>query len=43
MGASVAMGALDPGMEYWRSVADGEGEAMLFKARFDALRQSRNS
>ena len=38
LGAAVAGGAVDPGKEFWRANADGEGEALLLKARYDAAR-----
>lgn len=30
-------------MSYWEAQADGKGEAMLLKARFEALKASRSS
>jgi len=32
------MGGLDPGMDYYRANADGEGEALVMKAQADAAR-----
>ena len=40
-GAGIALGAIDPGMNYYRAVTDGEGEALLLKAQYDLRRQSR--
>lgn len=37
-GVSVADGKLDPGLGYWRAVADGEGEALFLKGLHEAAR-----
>jgi hypothetical protein len=37
-GVAIALCAVDPGMDYFRALTDGEGEALLMKARQDAMR-----
>ena len=39
-GAGIALGVIDPGMGYYRAITDGEGEAMLLKAKTDSLRKA---
>lgn len=41
-GVEIGVGAVDPGLGFYRNVADGEGEALLMKARRDAARDARN-
>lgn len=38
-GVAIALGLVDPGMEYYRSLTDGEAEARLLKAQQDTLRK----
>jgi len=38
-GAAIALGAFDPGNEYYESMTDGHGEALLLKARHDASKR----
>lgn len=33
LGVGVGMGAVEPGMDYYRAITDGEGEALLMKAK----------
>ena len=40
IGVGIGMGSLDPGMDYYRAVTDGEGEALLAKARQDSARRN---
>lgn len=35
----MALGLIDPGIDYYRAISDGEGEALLLKAQHDASRQ----
>lgn len=42
LGTGIAMGNITPGMDYYRAVADGEGEMMLLKSQFEAAQQQRN-
>ncbi len=41
MGVAVALGLVDPGMEYFRALTDGEGEAMMLRAQHMIRRNSR--
>ena len=41
-GAGIALGLIEPDMEYYRSVTDGEGEALLMKAQHTAAKRSRD-
>lgn len=36
LGAAVALGLADPGLDYWEAQADGKGEALLMKARHES-------
>lgn len=39
LGAAIALGMVDPGLEYYRAITDGEGEALMMKGRQDAARR----
>lgn len=34
------MSLIDPGIEYYRAITDGEGEALLMKAKQDLARSN---
>ena len=36
------MGLLDPGMDYYRAVSDGQGQALRMKANYDMARQAQD-
>jgi hypothetical protein len=38
-GVAIALGTVDPGKDYYSAMSDGEGEALLMKARQDSMRQ----
>ena len=37
-GAGIAIGVIEPGDDYFKAIADGEGEALLLKAKFRAAK-----
>ena len=41
-GASVALGIIEPGSEYWDSLTDGDGEAKLMKTVFKIGQKNQN-
>jgi hypothetical protein len=42
-GAGVALGAIEPGLEYYRSFTDGDGEAKKLKGETEAIRRQSNA
>ena len=40
IGVGAANNTIDPGLDFYRAISDGEGQARLFKAKVDLARNN---